>query len=89
MRTFIIANDGQYTPGDMPTMKVVKLKDFRKLMMYMGFLYEDKEYDGEEIPTNNDLIKEFNTANGDGSAFWLVKELVEGKVVAVKELKKT
>jgi len=89
MRTFIVAHDGQGMLGDMPAIKVVKLKDFRKLMKHMGFLYDDADYehDGEKIPTNNELIKAFHNANGDGTAFYLVKELINGEVVNVPEFK--
>ena len=88
MRTFIIAHDGQYIPGEMPGMDVVELKDFRALMKHIGFLYDDEAYEGDDegIPTDDALVEKFDNANGDGTTFYMVKELINGKVVDVPEL---
>lgn len=83
MRTFIVAHDGQYMPGDMPAMEVLEFETFRELMDYMGFLQDEDEENPPQ--TDDDLIYAFHNSNGDGSAFWLVKELVCGAVEMVDE----
>lgn len=75
MRTFIVHSIEEDLID--PEMKMVKAKDIRDLMEQIGFL-DDENTCGccSGLLTEAQIVKQFQEANGDGQAFYTIKEII-------------
>lgn len=75
MRTFIVAHNDYMGEGAGMTMK--EAVDVEDLLNQIGVLYTDEE-DGKEkkYATDEEAWKAFDSINGDGQPFYIIRELV-------------
>jgi len=81
MRTFIVACCGYGGIQDIKdkTMETVEAKDFRDLLWKIHFKCDKSGF-------KYDLVKEFEMENGEGQPYFIIKELIYGKIEEVDEL---